>query len=57
LKYFSTSGKDYYAILGLKRGAKEDEIKDAYRNLAKKYHPDVNTSGVYHEVDFFSHLN
>ena len=32
--------KDYYAILGLNKAAKKDEIKKAYRNLAKKYHPD-----------------
>lgn len=34
--------KDYYEILGLKRGADEKEIKSAYRKLARKYHPDVN---------------
>jgi len=34
--------KDYYEILGLKRGANEKEIKSAYRKLARKYHPDVN---------------
>lgn len=34
--------KDYYKILGLKRGASEKEIKQAFRKLARKYHPDVN---------------
>jgi curved DNA-binding protein len=34
--------KDYYASLGLERGAKEDAIKKAYRRLAQKYHPDVS---------------
>jgi curved DNA-binding protein len=34
--------KDYYASLGLERGASSDAIKKAYRRLARKYHPDVS---------------
>jgi molecular chaperone DnaJ len=38
----ATTKKDYYEILGVKKSASADDIRKAFRKLARKYHPDVN---------------
>ena len=44
--------RDYYEVLGLQKGATDDEIKKAYRKLAKQYHPDLNPDNPEAEAKF-----
>lgn len=46
------AGKDYYSILGISRNATDRDIKQAYRRLARQYHPDVNPGNKSAEARF-----
>ncbi len=46
------AGKDYYGVLGVKKNASERDVKQAFRRLARKYHPDVNSGDKSAEAKF-----
>jgi curved DNA-binding protein len=48
----ATNFRDYYAILGVNKNASADDIKKAYRRLARKYHPDLNPGDKAAEAKF-----
>ena len=51
------ASKDYYGILGVQKNATDDELKKAYRKLAKKYHPDANPDNKEEAEEKFKEVN
>ncbi len=57
LGWCNVSKRDYYEVLGIPRTASEDEIKKAFRKLARKYHPDVNRDNPKEAEEKFKEIN
>lgn len=51
------NNKDYYAILGVQKDASEEDIKKAFRNLAREHHPDVNQENKKEAEEKFKEIN
>jgi DnaJ family protein B protein 4 len=50
-------GKDYYKILGVDKGANDDQLKKAYRKMALKWHPDRNQDKKEKAEEMFKEVN
>ena len=48
----TTKKTDYYRVLGIKRNADDKQIRQAFRELARKYHPDLNPDSNRAEANF-----
>jgi molecular chaperone DnaJ len=49
--------RDYYEVLGVKKGATDEDLKKAYRTMGKKYHPDANPGNVAEAEEKFKEIN